>query len=143
MEDGLLRQIVVVTSPTLLPSGADHATTVAALCRDNQLVLLLHFGDERYNFPENHCLPYNARVVHYDYETLDESLAELESYLSGFGVGMISRHKMNGTHLPFVLGGSILQVPRGVQLSFLDSRSELPELEKTTVSIPDAEWDFD
>ena len=141
MEDLLLRQIIVVTSPTLLPPGNDHATRIAALCRDHQLVILLYFGDEQYELPRNYCLPYNARLVYYDYETLDKSLAELEEYLSLFGVGVISRHH-NGRHLPFVLGGSILQVPKDVQLSFLDKHTTVPDLKKVVVDIPDAEWDL-
>lgn len=140
MENDLLSRVLVVTSPTQL-SGANHVSSIDGLCRRHQLVILMHFGDEQYKLPGNYCLPHNAKIIYYDYESLDVALDSLEHYLQTVGIDLISRHHQAGNRLPFLLGGVILQVPSDVQLSFFDAHAP-STLSKTSVSVLDAEWDL-
>lgn len=139
MEDDLLSRVLLVPSPNVLPTD-NHDDVIQGLCQQHQLVLLLKFGDEAYNLPPNSCLPHNAKLVSYDYETLDEALDQIEQHLSDFGIGVISRHRLSPNPLPFVLGGSILQVPQDVRLSFFDKNTprQPVKLEIKTES----EWDL-
>lgn len=140
MENGLSSRVLVVTSPTQL-TGVDHASSIDGLCQRHALVILMRFGDERYELPGNYCLPHNAKTLSYDYESLDSALAVLEGYLRQFGIDLISRHHINGSSLPFLFGGAILQVPSDVRLSFFDKHTPR-DVVKTTVSVADAEWDL-
>jgi len=134
-------QIIVVSSPDSLPKGESHAVCIDALCRKYQLVILMCFGDEAYQLNRGYILPPNAHLIPYDYETIDASLAQVEKYLEGFGVGLVSRHNVDGRRLPFVFTGSVLKVPEGVDLAFFDEHDG-SDVTKVRLDVPDAEWDL-
>lgn len=112
-------ELLVVPGPGTLPTDSSHEEIIDQLCREHSFVLLLKFGDAQYNTSPGYILPPNAKLVEYDYETLDLSVEAIRDYLSGFGVGLVSRHKNEIDPLPFILTGSILKVPPNVNLSFL------------------------
>lgn len=118
-------ELLVVPGPGTLPQGLPHEEAIDQLCRDHAFVILLQFGDSQYKLSPSYILPSNAKLVEYDYETLDQTLETLEQYLSGFGVGLVSRHKRDTEPLPFILTGSILKVPSNVTLSFLKTNTKV------------------
>lgn len=133
------KDLLIVSSPAHLPTS-DHAECIYALCREYSLVLLFYFGDARYDLPDGFLLPANAKILEQQYETIDQTLEELQGHLEGFGVGVISRHKNDLEPLPFVMTGSILQVPPGVKLSFLKPGADL-DVRKVEVTGSN-DWDL-
>jgi hypothetical protein len=114
-------RILVVRGPKSLPSDVDHATAISALCRDAKLVLLFSFGDDKYKIPPSFTLPTNARLIDYDYETLDESVDEVSEAFALMGAQFVSRHQLKGT-MPFVLSGGVISLPPGTSLEFYDNQ---------------------
>lgn len=112
-------RILVVKDPKSLPN-ADHAAAVSALCRAAALVLLFSFGDSQYQFPPGYELPENAKLIEYDYETLDASVAQVSEAFAAHGVSFYSRHATKDP-IPFVLTGGVISLPAGTQLEFFDS----------------------
>lgn len=114
-------RILVVRGPKSLPADVDHVSAISALCRDAGLVMLFSFGDDKYNLPQGFVLPTNARLIEYDYETLDASVDAVTSAFAHIGAAFVSRHKMGGA-MPFVLSGGVVSLPTGTQLEFYDAR---------------------
>ena len=123
-QDGVL---VIVRSPKDLPAGIPHSQSIQALSRKYTQVLLFSFGDEKYDVA---ALPPNCQLLPYSYDTLDDDLGKLQATLSGFGMGLMSRHKELG-RLPFILAGSVITVPQGRKVVLLDHTVE-PERIKST-----------
>lgn len=130
-------ELLVVPGPSVFTSQ-NHDDEVHALAAQHSLVLLLQFGDQRYNLTGP--LPHNVKLIKYDYETVEQSVDEIRNYLSGFGVSVISRHKKDADPLPFVLTGSILTVPADVNVTFL-KKNELTPTQKIVVITSD-DWDL-
>lgn len=130
-------ELLVVPGPGVFVSP-DHTDEVNALASKHPLVLLLQFGDQRYNI--SGPLPHNVKLIKYDYDTVEESVDEIRNYLSGFGVSVVSRHKRDVDPLPFVLTGSILTVPADVSVTFL-KKNELTPVQKIVVITSD-DWDL-
>lgn len=115
-------RILVVRGPRSLPHNVDHATSISAICRDAALVLLFSFGDDKYVIPETFTLPMNARLIDYDYETLDESVTAVSEAFALLGAQFVSRHRMQGV-MPFALSGGVVSLPPGTQLEFYGNNS--------------------
>lgn len=131
MEARVLNDITIIKSPKTLPSDKSHKESIDSLAANNCLVILLSFGDEKYDVPETYQMPLNVRSVHYDYESMDESLDSVQQCLEGFGVGLVSRHKNQTAPLPFLLTGSILTLPEGTKLNIPDSASNTNSSKKS------------
>ena len=114
-------RILVVRGPKSLPTDVDHATSISALCRDAKLVLLFSFGDDKYQLPSSFTMPTNARLIDYDYESLDASVDEVSEAFALLGAQFVSRHRMQGT-MPFVLSGGVISLPPGTSLEFYDNQ---------------------
>jgi hypothetical protein len=136
----VLNNILIIKGPSSLPKNCSHKEAIESLASQHKLVILFCFGDDAYDIPPNYILPTNVRTIHYAYETLDQSLDEVKECLKGFGVGIISRHKNELDPLPFILTGSILQVPSDTELSFFSGK-EIQLTEEESV-VADEEWDL-
>lgn len=128
MEARVLNDITIIKSPSTLPKDVSHKETIEYLAQKHNLVILLSFGDEIYDVPEDYNFPLNVRCVHYDYESLDESLHSVQKCLAGFGVGLVSRHKSESAPLPFILTGSILTLPEGTKLNIPETSTISDEI---------------
>lgn len=141
MEAGVLSKIVLVKNPSNLPKDISHDVAITKLARKYELVLLFCFGDEKYKLPTSYLVPHNVRIINYDYETLQNSLKDVQSCLRGFGVGVVSRHHSDEDPLPMLLTGSILSVPKGTELTVLSPTIPL-ELEEEPEEDSTGTWDL-
>ena len=138
MEARVLNDIMIIKSPLSLPKDRSHKDSIEYLVTKYNLVILFSFGDEVYDLPPTYRVPLNVRSVHYDYDTMEESVGSVQKYLEGFGVGFVSRHKSEVAPLPFLLTGSILTLPEGTRLSI----PEMVGAEEPTVEHSKKTWDL-
>lgn len=140
MEARVLNSITIVKGPNSLPKDITHKQSVERLAKLHRLVILISFGDDMYSFPNECQLPPNVRHINYSCETLDSSLDKVRDCLSGFGVGLISRHSVDSDPLPMLLTGSILCVPEGTELSV--QKGTIPEVLDEDLASQEGSWDI-
>lgn len=136
------KDILIVPGPSFFPENKPHEEIINDLCGKYTFVILLTFGDDEYNIRRGYSLPLNARLVCYDYESLDDSVEKIRSYLASFGVSMFSRHTSSSSRpLPFVMTGSIFQTPPDVRLEILEEYSAADRFANAAGVDYFGEWD--
>lgn len=137
--------VVFVRDPTALPKSVEHAQSVDALARSYKLVILLSHGN-KYSFPDGWILPSNVELLEYDLEmsSVQAGVVKLRDILRRHAIEVRSRHLDKRDPMPLVLAGSVITVPVGTDVSFVNNESDFPtiqDLELPTTGT-NTEWDL-
>lgn len=146
MEAKLLNQrVVFVKDPTVLPQSIPHHEAIAALAKNNKLVLLLSHGN-KYTLPLGWILPHNAIIIEYALtnEDIVQNVYRVRNLLNLHGIDMYSRHLDNDDPMPMLLAGACLTLSPGTKVAFVNKPEQYlnAKQDPDPVKFEDIDWDL-